>query len=187
MGKLQASCIDLKSDTQFVMTLSIQVVSEEFQNKYTREYLYELWNRHPVIDCVGYVTSLVNGSKRDCLVFIQLSLQKYRDHTRLSEVFRKQPTKQHLPKDMVDSKLSLFLYYLKLCEPKSEDMILFMYISPEETEELSLLQSIRNDMEPLASQCAEQLKNTICFGTLAQESPFYSEMNASHTSNYCLL
>jgi len=72
--------------------------------------------------------------------------------------------------------LSLFDFYLKLCNSKTDDKILFMYISPEETKVLLLLQSIRNVIKPTAQQYADCIKNKICLGTITWESTFYSEM-----------
>lgn len=174
MGKLEASCISLESDDEFTVTLFPQLVLDDFCNYYASDCLYELYTRHPVIDCVGYISSVVQGCTTKYLALIQLSLQRYQSHTKMSEAFRKLPNQCRVPEDMKN--LSVFDFYLKLGKLKDEDNILFIYISPEETEVKPLLQSIKSDIKPVAQQYANCIKNKIHFGAIPHESQLYSEM-----------
>ena len=178
-GKFTASCVTLNSPNKpIVITLSIATVVSKFSNQYVQGCLYELWGREPAIDCLAYVTALVNGQHKDCLAFIQLSLQPFRRHSPLSNVFRSSPKKSHMCEELKGLGLSIFEYYLRLCTSTSDEtIILFMYISPAENDELSLLTEIKDDLKPFIQQYkANHLKNPIYFGTSAFESEFHSKM-----------
>ena len=111
--------------------------------------MYELKIMHPVLDFVGYLQSC---DKKMYLVFVQLSLQTYKAHRKLSEIFRVSPSKIVCQKF---SSYSLFDFYYKLIETKEVDKIVFLYISPEE-ESTSLLKQLQTDLCSLAKQASDQ-------------------------------
>lgn len=59
--------------------------------------LYELRSQHQVIDCVGCLQG--DKEKDFWLVFIQVSLQAYKEHRKMCDLFHKPTSKQHTNKN----------------------------------------------------------------------------------------
>ena len=108
-------------------------------------HLYELRSHHPIVDSVG---RLQNTEKNNWLVFIQVSIQAYEDHTNMCDMFHKPPdmfhkppSKRHVPQELkgVKGNMSLHSFYRTLFNIKYEEKenVMLLYVSPEEIAEKS--------------------------------------------------
>ena len=175
---LLLSCIYLnaeKGEGPTTMRFSIQAVTF-FQDRLNRGDLYELWYQHAVIDFVGCLKHSDNDLY--ALVMIQLSLQKYTVHKKLSELFTQPPPKSHVPECMEKTGLTLFSYYLQLANlhKEKEIEVIFIYISPEEQNISELLCQLQDDLKGYGNKLPKLLKLRVCVGTLHRESEFYPNM-----------
>ena len=137
--------------------------------------LYELRTSHPIIDCVGH---LEDAKGTQWLVFIQVSLQKYKTHRKLCDILRRFKSKKHTPRELRNSRFTLYTYYRHLVRIASDDneaKVALLYVSPEETntENVSLvLPSLQNSLKKF-----KNLKQKLHVGILSKnDSPFYNTM-----------
>ena len=132
--------------------------------------LYELRTKHPLIDYVGY---LRDSNNVFWLVFIQVSLQNYKDHTPMSDIFHKPPSKRSVPRELKGSKKhTLYSFYLNLAKitEDQEANVIFLYVSPEETDASNVLPLLQMEIKKA------KRKQKMNVGVLTKLSKFFTTM-----------
>ena len=138
-------------------------------------FLYELRARHPILDYVGCLQDI---RKEYYLVFVQVSLKKYNDHSEMSNVFLRPKNKRATPDELKDSKqTNLYSFYLNLAKSYHPLNIIFLYVSPEETNSVNILPKLKAKIKEA------KVKETIRVGVLTNTSDFYSNMLSYKTHN----
>ena len=121
-------------------------------------YNYELKRLHSIVDCVGY---LIDENRNQWLVFIQISLQRYRTHRKLCDMFRH---------NVQNASWSIYTYYRQLFSIKYKSTkVLLLYISPRETE-LPISPDLQSSVKK------HKINQQMYVGVLAKDATFYKEM-----------
>lgn len=157
-------------DTKFSIS-SVTRLDTKPPDTLSNGILYEFRSQHPIVDCVGY---LQNETKTKWLVFIQVSLQAYRDHQNMVDFFHKPPSARHVPKEIKETpNLSLYTFYRKLCNLENDNTtkVMMLYVSPREANikaPASLLPELQEGIKKLT-----HVKQQMHVGILSEKSSFY--------------
>ena len=145
------------------INLDITLIRKHLDSNLVTGVLYELIGNYPVIDYVGH---LEGSDSNQYLVFVQLSLSKFTNHNKLfSEIFQKSS-----PVGFGN----LHEHFLQLT--LGDFRILFLYISPVETIEETLIQLLQSGLRGCCMQYANTIKKFYFCGTVSQSSHLYNEM-----------
>jgi len=115
-------------------TLTMASVTPFKNTNLVKNTVYELYSCHPIIDYVGYLES----QSTSFLVFIQLSLSKYKNHVRLHNMLAHSPKSDHL-RESEPPMLNLLQFYSYRASShygNGEVNVLLLYLSPQDSEEL---------------------------------------------------
>ena len=159
---LHVSCISNNEDSAKDITFNNISVKRLDEGSLEKNVLYELKRAHPIVDCVGHLT---DDGNIEWLVFVQISLQPYKDHPKkLSKMFNCNSG------NPVNKSWSLYTHYRHAYDidyRSSSIRALLLYVSPSQSEVTALMkESIQrvNIHQPLR------------VGVYQVGSPYYEEM-----------
>lgn len=139
-----------------------------FDQRLDKGFLYEVRSGHPISDCVGYLNE--RQSNTFYVVFVQISLQSYDRHVKISNIFF---DKRSMPSELKNSwSKTLFSFYSKFAQKHLRDDS--MYISPEDTKsELvsDVLSKLQDHLQPIKLQRVD-----MHVGKLSSNSSFTTRM-----------
>ena len=128
------------------------------------DQLYELKRAHPIVDFVGNLKASGGGGE-EWLVFIQISLQTYKDHkSKLVDMFKRNS------RNTKNKTWSLYTEYINkfsIGYTNNSKNVLLLYISPQEKD----VAKFRVDVGDIVT-----VNQKIHVGLLAKDAPFYQEM-----------
>ena len=160
-SSIKVLCVDRTQRKQREITLHyIEVLEIDINKAINRSILYEMRAYYPVVDAVGYLN---DDHGNGWLVFIQISLSKYKDHRSLCDLFYK---------SNLQSKISIYTYYRKMYDIDiSFKNILLLYFSPQEKFGNSILPDLQAEIDQLKNT---HLKACLSYGILSDKSELYS-------------
>ena len=162
-----------KQMKQVKFFIASMMTLDSITSKFDPKSLYELRRQHPIVDSVGYLQDEFN---RFWLVFIQVSLQAYKDHRKMCDLFHKPPSRKNTPRELINKRnMSLYSYYRRLCGIQYQENanIMLLYVSPMEINNVdptNVLPSLQESINKL-----KKVKQEIHVAILSKHSTFYSE------------
>lgn len=142
------------------ITLKFNDVSAmDINTTISKHVIYEMRAYYPIVDAVG---CLKDNDDDEWLVFIQISLAKYKHHRSLCDLFHK--SNGH-------SNMSIYTYYRKLYSiERSSEKVLLLYFSPQEKPSGCILPDLEQQISELKDS---HLKTRLKYGILSTKSDFY--------------
>ena len=159
---LHVSFISDKEDSVKNVTFNNISVQRLDKGPLKENVLYELQRAHPIVDCVGY---LKDDGNADWLVFVQISLQLYKDHpTKLSKMFK---CNSGNPKNKSWSLYTHYRQAYKIDYRDSSMRTLLLYVSPSESEITALMKDSIKEVH---------INQILNIGVYRMGSPYHEEM-----------